>query len=55
MKKKGDAWGEFEGCIFPAAKFFLRKSLVAFFSSGESGYILPIFGTKDLSGLILWS
>ena len=55
MKKKGDAWGKLEGLIFPAARFSLRKSLVAFFSLGESGWILPILDVKDLPRLILWS
>ena len=36
-KEERDAWGELEGQIFPVAKFSSRKSLVAFFLSGESG------------------
>ena len=37
MKKKGEAWGELEGWIFPEARFSSRKSSVAFFSSRENG------------------
>ena len=37
LNKEERGWlGELEGQIFPAARFSLRKSSVAFFSSGES-------------------
>ena len=54
-KKKGEAWGELDGRIFPDARFSSRKSSVAFCSSGERGYTFLIFGVKESSRLISWS
>ena len=51
-EKKGEAWGELEGQIFPEARFSSRKSSVAFFLSGDNGQIFPIFGMKVPSRLI---
>ena len=52
MKEKGEACGELDGQIFPEARFSSRKSSVALHSSGERGYIFPIFRVKELSRLI---
>ena len=52
MKKKGNACGELEGQILPVLRFSSRKSFVAFLSSGEREYTLPILGLKALSRLI---
>ena len=52
MKKKGNAYGEFERQILPVFKLLSRKSSVAFHSSGEREYTLTILGLKDLSRFI---
>ena len=52
MKKKGNTCGELEGQILLVFRFLSRMSSVAFRSSGEREYTLPILGLKDLSRLI---
>ena len=54
-KKKGDACGELEGRILPVFRFSSRKTFVAFRSSGEREYTLPILGLKVSSRFISWS
>ena len=44
--------GELEGRILPVFRFSSRKSSVAFRSSGEREYTLPILGLKNSSRLI---
>ena len=52
-KEERDACGELEGRILPVFRFSSRKFSVAFRSSGEREYTLPILGLKDSSRLIL--
>ena len=53
-EENGEAWGDFDGQIWPVCKFSSMKALQASISWGFSGYSLATFGTNESFKSMVW-